>query len=353
MYRDRSTSLDEQVQVGGPSSPGRHGVTAADLSPARFKPRPVVEFSVNDVDGYQRSVSGVAIEAVREGIGVGPNIVRSVTDGLIISSSNQIGFPILTRTTIGDDIVVLVLMRSAAPGSRWIGIDVRPGLLLGYAPGAEHAAVNRPGLGFTFAIVAVDELRNRAEQLGFRVDAPTRGEAFELPPNPESAAVTELLSLLPGISPGRTPPSWLLDDVLSAWANTLAGSPHGWRDRSVTRIDSHRIVRACVDYVESIGHRPSILELVLASRVPERRMREAFASVYDTAPSEFFREWALTEAHRRLSTAEPSDVTVAQIAEDVGFAHLGRFSAYYRQVHGELPSATLAGTPSVAQDSAQ
>jgi AraC-like DNA-binding protein len=241
---------------------------------------------------------------------------------------------------------VLVLMRSAAPGSRWIGIDVRPGLLLGYTPGAEHAAVNRLGLGITFAIVAVDEVRNRAEQLGLRVDAPTRGEAFELPPKPESAAVAELLSLISVIPAGRTPPSWLLDDVLSAWAITLAESPHGSRDRSVARIDSHRIVRACVDYVESIGHRPSILELVVASRVPERRLRDAFISVYDTPPSEFFREWALTEAHRRLSTAKRSDVTVALIAEDVGFAHRGRFPAYYRPVFGELPSTTLARAPS-------
>jgi AraC-like DNA-binding protein len=306
-----------------------------------------VESSVNDVDGYQRSVSGVAIEAVREGVGVGPNILRSVNDGRIISSSNQIGFPILTRTTIGDDIVVLVLMRSTAPGSRWIGIDVRPGLLLGYAPGAEHTAVNRPGLRFTFAIVAVDELRKQAEQLGFRVAIPTRGEALELPCTPENDAVAELLSLLPAIPPGRTPPPWLLDDLLSAWASTLGASLRGWRDRTVTRTDSQRVVRACVDYAESIGHRPSILELVAASGVPERRMREAFTSVYDTPPSAFFREWALTEAHRRLATAEPSDATVAQIAESVGFAHLGRFPAYYRHVYGELPSTTLDRPPPV------
>jgi hypothetical protein len=72
------------------------GVNAVDPSATRSRPRPVVESSVNDVDGYQRSVSGVAIEAVREGVGVGPNTVRSVTDGLVISSSNQIRFPILT-----------------------------------------------------------------------------------------------------------------------------------------------------------------------------------------------------------------------------------------------------------------
>jgi AraC-like DNA-binding protein len=304
-----------------------------------------VESSVKDVDGYQRSVSGVAIEAVREGVGVGPNTVRAVSDGRLTSSSCQIGFPILTRTTISDDYVVLALMRSTAPGSRWIGIDVRPGLLLGYAPGAEHAAVNRPGLRFSFATVAVDELRKRAEQLGFHVEAPTRGAAFEIEPTAESAAVAELLALVAVIPPGRTPPRWLLDDLLSAWASTLAAMPHGWRDRTVTRIDSHRIVRACIDYATSIGCRPSILELVVASRVPERRVREAFVSVYDKPPSEFFREWALTEAHRRLTTEGPSDVTVAQIAENVGFAHLGRFPAYYRRVYGELPSTTLHRPP--------
>jgi AraC-like DNA-binding protein len=346
MPHGQSACSDEQIEISRCHPAVEPGVTAVDLSATRPTPRPVVESSVKDVDGYQRSVSGVAIEAVREGVGVGPNTVRSVSDGRLTSSSCQIGFPILTRTTISDDYAVLALMQSTAPGSRWIGIDVRPGLLLGYAPGAEHAAVNRPGLRFTFAAVAVDELRKRAGQLGFRADTPTHGAALELPPEPESAAVAELLALVPVIPPGRTPPLWLLDDLLSAWASTLAALPHGWRDRTVTRTDSHRIVRACIDYATSAGRRPSILELVVASRVPERRVRQAFISVYDKPPSEFFREWALTEAHRRLSIAKPSDVTVAQIAEDVGFTHLGRFPGYYRQVYEELPSTTLDRPPS-------
>jgi len=316
-------------------------MTASPVSQALGSPQPVAVALVDNVDGYRRSVSGIDIEAVRTGVGIGPNVVSSVGDGRVTSTSCQIGFPILTRTTISDDHVLVALMRSAPPGSRWIGIDVRPGMLFGYAPGSEHTAANRPGLAFTFATVAVDELRAQAEQLKVRVDVPTHGEALELPRTPGSAKVAELLSTVSEGPPGRNPPPWLMDDLLSAWVSELAAPPRDRRDHTRGRVESRRVVRECIDYVRSIGRRPAIRELVVVSHVPERRLREAFTSVYDTPPSEFFRDWALAEAHRRLSTGEPSVASVADVAQDVGLMHLGRFSGYYRKVHGELPSATL------------
>jgi AraC-like DNA-binding protein len=317
------------------------GLLASERSPARSRTRPVAVAFVDNVDGYRRSVSGIDIEAVRTGVGIGPNVVSSVGDGRITSTSCQIGFPILTRTTVADDHVLVALMRSAPLGSRWIGLDVRPGMLFGYAPGSEHTAANRPGLVFTFATVAVDELRAQAEQLKVSVDVPAHGEALELPRTPENAKIAELLSTLSDCPPGRNPPPWLMDDLLSAWVSKLAAPPRNRRDHTRGRVESRRIVRECIDYMRSIDRRPAIRELAVVSRVPERRLREAFTSVYDTPPSEFFRDWALMEAHRRLSTAEPPVASVASVAQDVGLVHLGRFASYYRQVHGELPSATL------------
>jgi AraC-like DNA-binding protein len=49
----------------------------------------------------------------------------------------------------------------------------------------------------------------------------------------------------------------------------------------------------------------------------------------------------LALARRRLAEARPGE-TVARIAEDAGFTHLGRFAGIYRETYGEVPSATLA-----------
>ena len=89
------------------------------------------------------------------------------------------------------------------------------------------------------------------------------------------------------------------------------------------------------------GRIPSVSELCLAAQVSERRLRQAFVDEFDLSPSRFFRHWALTLARQRLRSADGARHTVTEVAVDLGFNHLGRFAAYYRQLYGEAPSTTL------------
>ena len=58
-------------------------------------------------------------------------------------------------------------------------------------------------------------------------------------------------------------------------------------------------------------------------------------------PSAFLRGIRLERAHRDLVEANPADMTVAEIAHRWGFGNLGRFSHYYAERFGTLPSHTL------------
>ena len=61
-------------------------------------------------------------------------------------------------------------------------------------------------------------------------------------------------------------------------------------------------------------------------------------------PSQLLREIRLTKARAMLQAADPDQATVARIAHTCGFAHLGRFSQYYRARFGESPSTRLKRT---------
>jgi AraC-like DNA-binding protein len=304
---------------------------------------PTVTFSlVNEVDRYAKSIAGVEIEAVRNGNSEGANTVLTVREPRFTMTASDVRMPLLSRTTVGDDQVVMTYIRTARPGNRWCGIDLEAGSLLVYGPSAEHTAITRPGLGWTCTITDVDRLAASAEQLGIPIEPPPRGEVWEIPRSGRSQAVGTALCALTetaGVSSNNLDrPS---DDVLRTMVLALAGTEHRYSAGGGRGIDSRHVAALSIDYANAMARVPSLGELCIAAHVSERTLRKAFVDEYDVPPARFFRMWALAEARRRLLDNEPTHRTVADVATGLGFFHLGRFASYYRKLYGETPSATL------------
>jgi len=313
-------------------------------------PHTVVRCTVaEEVEDYNSSVAGIDIEAVRAGRGVGPTQVLAARGGRFTFTASMIGFPMLSRTTIPDDMVVIGYIRSAPPGSRWCGIDLEPGAVIVEAPAAEHAGRNLPGLDFMFVIAGRQQLDSHADQLGIRIEPPSRGEVHQLARMPNTDLIAESFAAFADVArTGVYPSTALRQEVLRAMTHALSGDEPVRRVGCTYRIDSRHVVHTCIDYAASIGRIPSISELCLVAHVSERRLREAFSQEYDVPPSRFFRERALNEARRRLNHDDPDTATVTEVATSLGFDHLGRFSGYYKELFGECPSMTLHTSVCVA-----
>ncbi len=91
----------------------------------------------------------------------------------------------------------------------------------------------------------------------------------------------------------------------------------------------------------------------LAERVgaTERTIQRQFSEAFGISPRQWARCLALHQARKRLKAADERVLTVEGIASETGFAHMGRFAGYYRDLFGELPSDTLArgavGSPGI------
>jgi len=93
---------------------------------------------------------------------------------------------------------------------------------------------------------------------------------------------------------------------------------------------------------DAYRHRsPSLVEICAMLGVSERTLRGCCHEHLNMAPNRYFRLRRMQQARRVLRDADPSTVTVAQVAKQHGFRELGRFAAAYRAAFGELPSATL------------
>jgi AraC-like DNA-binding protein len=307
----------------------------------------ISRFSVFESEAYTEAVAGVRVETQRLGNGWGPSEIRTLADQRFIATSGTTGFPLAHRATIPDDALIVVRIANASPGSSWCGIDLEPGTVIVYSPSADHAGVDQPGLEFTFVATSVDQIGEVADRLHLDLPRPERGTVR--PATTETAAVDRAFrALARTMRNDDAADPRVGTDALCAMVGLLAGSSQTLgRIRSAQKL-SVEVTNACLEHAESIGRIPSIGELRLAAHVSERRLRLAFAEVFGRSPHQFFRVWALEKAHRHLKAHDGDTVSVSRVAVGLGFGHFGRFSRYYREAYGVVPTATLRSDTSNA-----
>jgi AraC-like DNA-binding protein len=94
---------------------------------------------------------------------------------------------------------------------------------------------------------------------------------------------------------------------------------------------------------EHAGEAVSLADAAAEARLSIRGLEGQFRRWRHTTPAAYLRSVRLESARRDLVAAHRDGVPVrvSDIARRWGFAHLGRFSSYYAEAFGELPSATL------------
>ena len=313
------------------------------LSPPNLRTRLIVS---DDAEMYASSIPGFDIEVTRTGHGDGPNLTRRtpLKDGLL--SSGSIGFPMLGKAKIGENTVLINLITSAPPGSRWCGIDLEPGTVMLYGPGAPHTGISPVGFGFSFVAMNVQAIEETADRLEMKLDLPKMGRVRTLNPTPEVRSLTRILSLVgePLDSTESSEPHHL--DALHAAVAALSIESPAHEVGAGARIDSRHVVHVCIEFADAIERVPTIPEMCLVAHVSERRLRDAFTDLFGLPPIRYFRFRSLAQARRTLADAEPSDRTVSGIASNLGFQNFGRFARQYKATYSELPSETLRNTRS-------
>jgi AraC-like DNA-binding protein len=85
----------------------------------------------------------------------------------------------------------------------------------------------------------------------------------------------------------------------------------------------------------------SAADLASECTVSLRTLYDRFAVHKGVSPSTYVKEKKLRRIYARLSNANVPTQSVTEVALEFGFCHLGRFSAEYKAMFGELPSGTF------------
>ena len=103
------------------------------------------------------------------------------------------------------------------------------------------------------------------------------------------------------------------------------------------------IVREAEEYLAAAqGGAVSLADLCAASGVSQGTLYHAFKVMCGSSPMSYFKKRRLTDARLALLCRVPDTRLIKRAALDAGLTHIGRFSAEYHQLFGELPTTTLS-----------
>ncbi|MCU0091329.1 helix-turn-helix domain-containing protein [Pseudomonas koreensis] len=137
----------------------------------------------------------------------------------------------------------------------------------------------------------------------------------------------------------------LLEDCLFILDNaSVCLDGGGLQRRAEERITLKRVGEWAADSPEETLN---LLELSRVAGVSLRQLQQTFKAYTGMSPSHWLRLRRLNSARRELLRRSPADTTVAEVAMNWSFWHLGRFSSSYRAMFKELPSETLKRSSSL------
>ena len=117
-----------------------------------------------------------------------------------------------------------------------------------------------------------------------------------------------------------------------------AVSMRPFRKRDLALMKAERFI------VESDVSVITIPELCMVANVSERTLEYAFRERYGLTPKAYTLIHRMNNIHKYLRRSDPQNTLISEIARQYGFWHMGKFSADYKKLFGELPSETLKYT---------
>jgi len=103
-----------------------------------------------------------------------------------------------------------------------------------------------------------------------------------------------------------------------------------------------RIKRAIAYMRDNISEPIKVQDIAAYSGMSIRSLQLGFRQQFVCSPTAWLRAERLNRVHAILFKSEPDATTVANVAFEFGFYHLGDFAAQYRARYGVRPSQTLA-----------
>jgi len=308
-------------------------------------PRAWTRVPISSVEDLGNAVLGAGLAATQLSRAPVTGSLVFTTAGDVVCSSGSIDGRVSltgplseTRVTVGVGLVM-------GQGTRhWLN-ETGSGSVGVFLAGDEHDALYTPGSLYVAVTLPAERLEAMAAAHDLVLDAGTLGgTGIAARPllAPSRLAFEAQFRQLHAADGPDFDPRRVHESVLHALISHLARPPRsivGGRDPR----GHSRIVARARAFIHVNLHRPLTVELIAeAAMTSLRTLTRAFQAVLGETPYSYVLKLRVHRIRHDLLSDAELGVTIRSIARRWGIHEMGRFSGWYRDLFGELPSQTRA-----------
>ncbi len=220
---------------------------------------------------------------------------------------------------------------------RSFAVQSNEALLLRPGQRCTHVKAGKDQLYDAFVVLFAEPNRNKSDSLDPRVVEGSCGPGISSFLKYAFEELSRADSILSSDAAQKALSSLFFEHETSQVNSRLSGIGAGSSSSSAGTRD----LRLAEEIMRGRYNEPlTIAEIAADIGISERSLQMAFRKFRNMTPWERLSQYRLDAAKSRLEEGSPKD-NVSRIAIECGFLHLGRFSAKYQEVFGELPSETL------------
>jgi len=229
---------------------------------------------------------------------------------------------------------------------RWRGLELQSSDVLIIGPGSEVELVSMAGAGIA-AVTFLDVTAQDAANL-HGLHASGNKAVLVRPRRPP--AVNDLLMVIITLLSCASIHPWVAgeaewaglgrNDLLNLAVSAISGAVGiDWRHNGIRRPRALELAVSAMRSATSEDHLnvPALCRMV---GVSERTLHTAFVERYTVSPARFMKAYRLNRLRQDLAQVASQRLSITEIANNLGFHHLGQLARDYRTWFGELPSAT-------------
>ncbi|KAA0118176.1 AraC family transcriptional regulator [Mycolicibacterium sp. P9-22] len=270
------------------------------------------------------------------------SLVHAAHDGITLSSGQHEG-RIQLRGPLSDE-AISVCVGLRIPRSRLLLRDIDTGIVCLLRPGDEQEAFH--DLDTRYAVITLSEeaLECEAERLGlpFSRNAFRRTRVHPEPMVPAHLTmISDTLARLHRADGQSRLSSDSFADIVAALIGHFARRSESLSLRPLRQRE--KIVESTRAHIDqNLNQHLNIEDLARCAGVSRRTLTRSFEEALGESPGSYIARMRLHRIRANLLAGDPRSSTIAEVSNQWGIGELGRMSARYRALFGELPSQTRA-----------